>query len=275
MTGAIVVGFVDATVSGHAGDWAVARAAATGGAVELLAIVGGAVGAVGEQQVLDAALAHATDAVAAEAARLGAGGVAVSTRVDHGNPVAALVEASAHAALVVIGGESRGSGRRGLHGARIAAAAHSPVVVVPAADAAGSGVVVGVDGSDVSDAAITFAAAEAARLGEPLRVVSAWTPVAVPGDFGLYPDLYLTDLAAIATANVDAVVQRVASAHPDLAVTGDALEGDPATALEEAGAGAALLVVGSHGRGAFARFVLGSVSEHVVGALPTVTAVVR
>ena len=43
----------------------VARAAATGGAVELLAIVGGAVGAVGEQQVLDAALAHATDAVAA------------------------------------------------------------------------------------------------------------------------------------------------------------------------------------------------------------------
>ena len=63
----------------------------------------------------------------------------------------------------------------------LAAGAKCPVVVVPDFETAGrSGVVVGVDGSPVSEHALRFAAAEAHRVGEKLIAVSVWTPVEAP-----------------------------------------------------------------------------------------------
>lgn len=276
MSGTIIVGVTAAASSQSAKDWAARQARETGRRLQLVAVVGGAVGAVGERDVLERVLAATRESLERDAAALRASGVDAAVRVEAGNPVAELVDLSATADLLVIGGEPRGHGHRGQHGARIAAGAHCPVVVIPEATAADrAGVVVGADGSDVSDAAIDFAAAEAGRGADVLTIVSAWLPVAVPGDFGVYPDLYLTDLQAITQAGMDRVVDRVRAAHPALEVRTAVEEGEPATVLRVHARTARLTVVGSHGRGAFARFLLGSVSEEVIAHLDGPTAVVR
>lgn len=274
----IIVGVTDAPSAQSAQDWAVRRAERTAGSLELVAVVGGAIGAVGEDDVVERVVAQARTALDAEASRITASGVPATARTVAGDPVGVLVDASETAALLVIGGEPRGHGHRGRHGARIAAGAHCPVVVVPPAEEADAdrrGVVVGVDGSDASEAAIAFAAGEAARRGEELTLLAAWLPVALPGDFGVYPDTYLTDLAGVTRASVDAVLARVSEAHPGLVVRADVQEGDAAEVIAARARTAALTVVGSHGRGALARFLLGSVSEEVIGRLAGPTVVVR
>jgi nucleotide-binding universal stress UspA family protein len=278
MSGTIVVGVSDAPSSRSARDWAVRRAEGTGERLELVQVVGGAVGAVGEDAVVDRLVVAARTALERDVAELSASGITASAHVAAGDPVALLVQASADAGLLVIGGEPRGHGHRGRHGARIAAGAHCPVVVVPdgLADAEPRrGVVVGVDGSGASDAATEFASSEASRLGEELTLVSAWLPVAVPGDFGVYPDTYLTDLASVTQASVDRVLERICATHPGLEVRAAVEEGDPADVLATRARTARLTVVGSHGRGAVARFLLGSVSEEVIARLAGPTAVVR
>ena len=277
MSELIIVGVTDAQASRRAIAWAADRARDESAPVELISIIGGAVGAAGEEGVLSDAVAGVTARLEKVAAELSATGLAVRVRVETGNPTSVLVDASKDAGLLVIGGEPHAHNRRGQHGSRIAAGAHCPVVVVPSVtdSTPRHGVVVGVDGSDVSDAAIEFAASEAERLGEPLTVVSAWMPVAIPGDFGVYPDVYLSDLEGISRSVVDGVVERIAAAHPALHVDGRVGEGDPAAVVVEAASTAVLVVVGSHGRGGLARFLLGSVSEEVVAHLPTTTAVVR
>ncbi|MDF2554526.1 MAG: universal stress protein UspA [Microbacterium sp.] len=279
MPGTILVGVSEAPSSLGAREWAVRRARRTGERIRLFAVVGGAVGAVGEDEVVERLLTATRAGLERNAAELSASGVPVSVHVAAGDPVALLVEASSEASLLVIGGEPRAGGHRGRHGARIAAGAHCPVVVVPAGDGADAasrrGVVVGVDGSESSEAAIDFAATEAARLEEPLTLVAAWTPVIVPGDFGVYPDTYLRDLAGLSQSVVDRVRERLTGAHPELDVRTAVEEGDPATVIGAHAGTASLTVVGSHGRGAFARFLLGSVSEEVVAQLAGPTAVVR
>lgn len=276
MSDSIIVGVTDAEGSQRAVDWAAVRARRGGETLVLFSVVGGVTGAVGEEDVLASAVAARRAHLEEHADALRSAGIACEVRVSHGNPVAELVEASKGARLLVIGGEKRGQGRRGQHGYRIAAGAHSPVVVVPLdARTDGEGIVVGVDGSEVSDAAVAFAASEAERFGEALTIVSAWMPVAVPGDFGVYPDLYLTDLNAITQSAVDRVAETVREAFPSVEVHTSVVEGDPAVAIAEAAGAARLVVVGSHGRGAFARFLLGSVSEEVVSQVTTATAVVR
>jgi len=51
--------------------------------------------------------------------------------------------------------------------------------------------------------------------------------------------------------------------------------GYPSTIITELAQDARLAVVGSHGRGAFARLLLGSISHEVLARLGTVTAIVR
>ncbi|MFX6230669.1 universal stress protein, partial [Acinetobacter baumannii] len=63
--------------------------------------------------------------------------------------------------------------------------------------------------------------------------------------------------------------------YPDLAVTTLVESGYPAQVLARTAHSARLLVVGSPGRGAVARFLLGSTSHAVLSHLPTVTVVVR
>ena len=71
------------------------------------------------------------------------------------------------------------------------------VSVVGEVEIADHGVVVGVDGSPVSEHALRFAAAEAHRVGEKLIAVSVWTPVEAPRNaLVVYPELYLSNMQA-------------------------------------------------------------------------------
>lgn len=274
----IVVGATSKPGSRRAIEWAVARAASTGARLELLSVVGGAVGAVGEQEVVQRAVDYEEAFLRNEAAALSSRGIDVTVRVTHGNPTKELVEASADAALLVIGSDHKGGAdkHRGPHGTRIVAGAHCPVVVVPDIDTTGrTGVVVGVDGSEVSHAALAFAAAEASRFAEPLTVVSTWMPVVYTGDIAPYPDMYLTDLQGTTEAFAQSMADEVRKDHPHLEIVVHVDEGDPATVIAEVAASARLAVVGTHGRTGFARFLLGSVSTQVLDHLTTVTAAVR
>jgi nucleotide-binding universal stress UspA family protein len=276
---AIVVGITDAAVTRRAIDWAARRAAETRRPLELLAVVGGATGAVGEGAIVEAALADAQVRAEEEASRISTGGLDVHTRVDRGNPVSRLVEASEGAALLVIGSDYAGPGTkasRGAHGLRIAAGAHCPVVVVPDFDVEGrTGVVVGVDGSPAGEKAVAFAAAEADRLGEPLVAVSVWTPLEVPRNMGVYPVEYLENLAKLTEESLAISLAGLRSEYPDLVIEPRVERGYPSQVINEVAAQARLAVVGSHGRGALARFLLGSISQEVLARLATVTAVVR
>ncbi|GAA1707369.1 universal stress protein [Microbacterium sediminicola] len=274
----IVVGVTNRPVSHRAIAWAAARAQSTGVPLELISVVGGAVGAVGEDEVLRRALDAEAAFIAGRSDALADVGVRVTSRVTHGNPTKELVDASAHASLLVIGSDHTGSHdrRRGPHGTRIVAGAHCPVVVVPDMDVTGrTGIVVGVDGSEVSELALRFAAAEAARAGESLTVVSAWMPVTYTGDMNPYPDIYLTDLQSTTEAFAESMVDEIRGDYPDLEIRIHVDEGDPASVINEVAATARLTVVGSHGRTGLARFLLGSVSTQVLDHLTTVTAAVR
>lgn len=261
--------------------WAVDRALDRRQRLLLFSIVGGAAGTIGEAHLVEQAVddlraqleAQARALIAAHPDRLD-----VRVRVDHGNPVAKLIEASTDAALLVIGSDFRGDAgpARGVHGIRIAAGSHAPVVVVPDTDPGPrSGVVVGVDGSDLSERAIGFAAAEADRLGETLVTVIAWNPMEVSRNPGLYPPEYLDALARLAEESLGLSLAGLSSTYPDLRIERHVERGYPSEAIEVYARRARLTVLGSHGRGAIARFLLGSVSEEVLRRLPSAVAIVR
>lgn len=276
---AIVVGVTDAAAGRRAVDWAAQRAADRRQPLELIAVVGGAIGAVGEESVLGSALAGARELVEGEASRLAPLGIAVSTRVERGNPVPVLLDASADASLLVIGSDYKGPGSgkaRGAHGVRIAAGAKCPVVVVPDFEVTGrTGVVVGVDGSPVSEKAVAFAAAEAERIGEPLVAVSVWTPLEAPRNMGVYPVEYLENLEQLTGEAQAVALAGLRQQYPDLDIVRKVERGYPSEIINDLASSARLAVVGSHGRGALARFLLGSISHEVLARLATVTAVVR
>ncbi|WP_417510360.1 universal stress protein [Microbacterium sp.] len=279
MSRMIVVGLTDAPVAERVLDWAAQRATDRRQQLRLVSVLGGAVGAVGEDALVSELLQAARARLEQAAARLRDQGLEVQLVVDRGDPTEKLVEAAAEAALLVIGSDYRGPGSgtvRGSHGIRIVSSTPCPVVVVPDFDTGGrAGVVVGIDGSPTSENALAWAAAEADRLREPLIAVSVWTPVAGPRDVGLYPEEHLTNLQQLTEEMVSVALAGLASQYPDLEVVRQVESGYPSSVINNAAAQARMAVVGSHGRGAFKRFLLGSISHEVLTRLATVTAIVR
>jgi nucleotide-binding universal stress UspA family protein len=275
-----IVGVTDAAVSRRAVDWAADRAAGRGDRLELISIVGGAVGVIGEGDVIDHALQLTQNMLDREAERVRARGVDVQTRVGRGKPVEQLIDASKDAALLVIGSDYRGpdSGpARGPHGIRITAGAHCPVAVVPDLDLTGrTGVIVGVDGLEVSEFAIAFAAAEADRSGEPLTAISSWSPVALPLSVRSYPEDYLQNMQKLTEEALGISIAGISQLYPDLKVR-RVVESSysPDALINRLASQARLTVIGSHGRGRIARFLLGSTSQQVLARLATTTVVVR
>ena len=123
-------------------------------------------------------------------------------------------------------------------------------------------VLVGIDGSETAGEALRWAAVEAARRNIALRVLHAWhQPVlATPGGRGIVlPDPDLHDEAEAVVR--DAVAGLSAFALDGSPVESAVVQADAGRALIEASPRAAILVIGSRGRGALAGLLLGSVSQ--------------
>lgn len=118
-------------------------------------------------------------------------------------------------------------------------------------------VVVGVDGSAGSAAALRWAARYAAAVEGTIEVVTAWQPLATYGwayDAGEWqPDLE-------AEKTMSAQVDEVFGAERPGTLRTSVQEGNAARVLIDASRYADLLVVGSRGHGGFAGLLLGSVS---------------
>lgn len=123
-------------------------------------------------------------------------------------------------------------------------------------------IVVGVDGSAASKHALKWAVRQAQRTGASLRAVTAWN---VPSNYDLDPGLPESiDVGAEAQRALNEIVDEVAGATPPVPIERVVVHGHAADVLLNQSKDAELLVVGSRGRGAFARALLGSVSQHCV-----------
>ncbi len=125
-----------------------------------------------------------------------------------------------------------------------------------------SRIVVGVDGSSSSIAALRWAADQAKSTGSSVDVIMTWEWPTGLGWPPFLPAEYNPETNAQHV--LDEAVERVREAHENVEIRCSVSEGHPAPALIEASRGAALLVVGSRGHGEFVGMLLGSVSEHCV-----------
>jgi nucleotide-binding universal stress UspA family protein len=127
-------------------------------------------------------------------------------------------------------------------------------------------IVVGVDGSAEARRALAWAARQAEITGAGLEVVLAWEMPAMLFGPVVWPEGY--DPKADAGQLVDAEIEAVLGANPDIPISAVVEEGQAAAVLQRAAGGADLLVVGSRGRGGFTGLVIGSVSEHLAAHAP-------
>jgi len=153
-----------------------------------------------------------------------------------------------------------------------------PVVFVPVALTSGGPaessrprVVVGIDDSKESDAALDWAIDEADLQRAELTIVHAWSyPYALDSPAAAVRDVMRVDAACV----LDRAVER-ANSRGGTVVDCRLVEGNAAEAVIEAAEGADLIVVGSRGRGGFRSLLLGSVSSAVVHHTHCPTVVVR
>lgn len=207
-------------------------------------------------------------------------GVSVSTELAAGEPTGVLVDRSGEHALVVVG--ARGPGRvterlLGTVSATLPGHAHCPTVVVPSRrhpvrhgspasrlESPRHGrVVVGIDGSPGSEAALHHAVQQARAWRSALVVVravstGAWRRAPWPRS-GVRDDLL-----SGARAELARVMHRLRTEHPDIRVDGAVEEASAPGALVERMTSADLVVVGSRGVGGFRGLLLGSTCQQVL-----------
>jgi nucleotide-binding universal stress UspA family protein len=212
-----------------------------------------------------------------------AGPVTLRRMVVKEDAATALAAAAIDADLVVVGERGHGPMHRLTAGSvsqAVVAHAGVPVVVVrPPKDGAkprlsdDRPVVVGIDGSDLSLAALRWAVHAAAVRGVPLRVVHAW------GGFDpSYAEVLVGAQGSLVRQAEDVLAQAVKLGlddAPELTVDSVVSPDSAMRALMREAKEAQLLVVGSRGLGGFTRLMLGSVSHQCVLHAACDVAVVR
>ena len=186
--------------------------------------------------------------------------------------VPSLLEQTEDALLLVLGSRGAGGFRGILVGSTaVALVAHGacPVAVIRGITADASPpvegpVVVGVDGSPTSDAAIGAAFDEATWRGAELVAVHAWSEYA--SDHVRFQALDEGQEQVEQMEN-ELLAQRLAGwqeKYPDVAVRRVVTSGRPVERLLEHATGAQLMVVGSRGNGGFSGMLLGSTSQALI-----------
>lgn len=211
--------------------------------------------------------------------------IKIGHTIAEGSPIDMLLEMAKESTMIVMG--SRGLG--GLSGmvmgsvsAAVVSHATCPVVVVREDNVVNETtkygpVVVGVDGSDVSQKATEIAFAEADARGAELVAVHTWMDMQVQAS--------LAGLSAaqqqwedVEREQIEMLTERLApltEKFPNVQVRKVITRDRPVRALVENSEGSQLLVVGSHGRGGFKGMLLGSTSRALLQSAPCPMMVVR
>ncbi len=133
-------------------------------------------------------------------------------------------------------------------------------------------IIVGVDGSPSSNAALEWAAQEAEIRGSALELIHAWN----------YPNLgyggyvaVLEDFEKDAAALLDEVVASVRKNYPSLKLVSSLIQGPTAQTIMDRAKEADMVVVGSRGRGGFSGLLLGSVGQQLVHHCPAPVVIIH
>jgi nucleotide-binding universal stress UspA family protein len=126
-------------------------------------------------------------------------------------------------------------------------------------------IVVGVDGSPSSKAALAWAVRQAELAGASVEAVIAWRYPVMAGGVPYAPGpIYTTDYGEFAATVLNSAVRETVDPDGPVKVSVTAREGNAAQVLLADSDGADLLVVGSRGHGGFTEALLGSVSQACV-----------
>ena len=228
---------------------------------------------------------EATEFVATAKSRLVAAATLAASVVDdpafevtssaiEGGVMDVLIGVSAQAEMLVIG-----AGETGAVTVSLAAHSVSPVAVVRGRDIDGrpvaeGPVVIGIDGSEVNQAAIEWAFVEASARGAVLIAVHVWSDVDLTQSFGRAP----VDWQAIADGEEAVLAESLAGwqeQFPDVEVQRIVAQDRPVRVLSGRSETAALIVVGNRGRGGLDGMLLGSTSFALVNSADCPVLVVR
>lgn len=267
----IVVGIDGSRSAVRAAQWAADEAVRRGAGIRLVSAVRRpppGYQAVAPADLVEGITTQAHEAVASARRAILADhdGLTVDTEVRAESPTSALIEESRDARLLVLG--SRGLG--GITGmlvgstaAALVAHAYCPVAVIRGEASDTGPVVVGVDGSPVSEAAVAFAFEEAALRGTDLKAVHAWLDYSSDVAYATARQ-FMVNWKVIERRETRLLTDQLEgwqSKYPGVNVRSVVVRDRPVHCLLDESAGAQLLVVGSRGRGGFTGLALGSTSQ--------------
>ncbi|MFC9555374.1 universal stress protein [Rhodococcus sp. NPDC056960] len=190
-----------------------------------------------------------------------------------GPPAQALVELSKTARMLVLGPAATSEMKSVVAGSdvvRVSNRAECPVVVwrgIQGHEVSGTRpVVVGVDGSELSDMAVAHAFEFAAFFGVPLVAVHTWAEHSTLGAW-YSEERRFTDWSDLVQHEEAWLAESLAGwreKYPDVEVTRCLERGGPMKVLLEYSFGAQLIAVGSHGRNPFTASIVGSTSQSLI-----------
>jgi nucleotide-binding universal stress UspA family protein len=129
------------------------------------------------------------------------------------------------------------------------------------------GIIVGVDGSPASDAAVSWAAHDAVMRGVPLTLMHVqdpmgrtWSQAKVLEEVAGWQEAEGRGILA----NASKIANDIANDTSQITINGELQFAAPGPTLVDRSEGAELIVVGTDGRGALARGLLGSISSGLV-----------
>lgn len=214
-------------------------------------------------------------------------GRVVEIEVVFGQPAEWIEAQSRDADMIIMTTHGRGAGRRILYGSvadRVARSSQIPVMLIRGGEEPVTAqpivrLVVPLDGSELSEQAVPFAAGLATRLG----VSVLFARVIDPEQFRIAAQLAASPVTRYA-ASMDAVRSAVSEylesraeilrGH-DIEVETVVAEGEPAPALNDLTLPGDVIVMTSQGRGGIKRWMLGSVTESLIRNGKTPVIVVR